>query len=154
MMPTETPVYTETQNAIFRVPLILIVAAILLFGAWQVREQRWQAVMMAGMAIIAGGVIWGLTQLSVEVYSREIRFGFPLWRKTYPLSDIVVGDVEEISFGAGIGIHFWRGKWVYNARFGRGVAIKAKKTIYLLGSDHPERLQQVLLGVANRRESA
>ena len=154
MTSVEVPIHSEKQNAIFRIPLILIIAGILLFGAWQMREEQWQSVMMVGMALIAGGIIWGLTQLSVEVYSREIRFGFPLWRKTYPLSDIAVGDVEEIPFGAGIGIHFWRKKWVYNARFGRGLTIRAGKVVYLLGSDHPERLQNALFGAAQRKESA
>ena len=153
MSPATLPVHSETQSAVFRVPLILLVAAILLFGAWQTREHQWQSVMMAGLALIAGGVIWGLTQLTVEVYPGELRFGFPLWRKRIPADRIEVGGVESISFAAGIGIHFWRGRWVYNARFGRGVMLKAGKRAYLLGSDHPERLQSALLMVAKRRES-
>lgn len=153
MTPNESPVHTETQNAVFRIPLVLIVAGVLLFGAWQIREQQWQSVMMVGMAIIAGGVIWGLTQFSIEIFAGEIRFGFPLWRKRYLIRDIQVGDVEAIPFGAGIGIHFWRRRWVYNARFGRGLILKTGKSVYLLGSDHPERLQNVLLGIAARKES-
>jgi hypothetical protein len=154
MMSLETPIHTETQNAVFRIPLIIIVAGILLFGAWQIRAQQWQSAMLAGMAIIAAGVIWGLTQFSVEISSSEIRFGFPLWRKKYRVGDLEVGAVEAIPFGAGIGIHFWRRKWVYNARFGRGVIVKTGKTTYLLGSNYPERLQNALLGVAKHRESA
>jgi hypothetical protein len=153
MTPQTSPVHSETQNAIFRVPLMLLVTAVLLFGAWQIRENQWQSVMMVGLALIAGGVMWGLTQLSVEVYPGELRFGFPFWRKRFPADKIEVGDVETISFAAGIGIHFWRGRWVYNARFGRGVMLKAGKISYLLGSDHPERLQSALLTVAKRRVS-
>jgi hypothetical protein len=154
MTPPASPVHAETQNAIFRVPLIVLVTGVLLFGAWQTREHQWQSVMMAGLALIAGGVIWGLTQLTVEVYPGELRFGFPLWRKRILADKIEVGDVETISFAAGIGIHFWRGRWVYNARFGRGVMLKAGKYAYLLGSDHPERLQSALLMVAKRKVSA
>jgi len=153
MTPQTSPVHSETQNAIFRVPLIVLVTGILLFGAWQIRENQWQSVMMVGLALIAGGVIWGLTQLSVEVYPDELRFGFPFWRKRIRADKIEVGDVETISFAAGIGIHFWRGRWVYNARFGRGVMLKAGKISYLLGSDHPERLQSALLTVVKRRVS-
>jgi hypothetical protein len=42
---------------------------------------------------------------------------------------------------------------VYNARFGRGVMLRAGKISYLLGSDHPERLQSALLTVVKRRVS-
>ena len=153
MTPPTSPLHRETQNAVFRVPLMLLVTGILLFGAWQIRERQWQSAMMVGLALIAGGVIWGLTQFTVEVHPGELRFGFPLWRKRIPADRIEVGDVETISFAAGIGIHFWRGGWVYNARFGRGLLIRTGKTNYLLGSDHPERLQSELLVVAKRRVS-
>lgn len=154
MTPAASPVHSETQTAILRVPLILLVTAILLFGAWQTREHQWQLVMMAGLALIAGGVIWGLTQFSVEVSAGELRFGFPLWRKRIPAGKIEVGGMETVSFAAGIGIHFWRGRWVYNARFGRGVVVKSGKATYLLGSDHPERLQNALLMIAGGRKSS
>jgi hypothetical protein len=154
MTSPASPVHAETQNAIFRIPLMVLVTGVLLFGAWQVRERQWQSAMMVGLALIMGGVIWGLTQFSVEVYAGEIRFGFPLWRKRFGADQIEIGSVETISFAAGMGIHYWRGRWVYNARLGRGVTVKSGKTTYLLGSDHPERLQSALLMVAKRKVSA
>jgi hypothetical protein len=149
-----SPVHSESQNAVFRVPLMLLVTGILLFGAWQIRAQQWLSAMMVGVALMAGGVIWGLTQFAVEVYPAELRFGFPFWRKHIPVDRLEVGDVETISLAAGIGIHFWRGRWVYNARFGRGVVVKSGKTTYLLGSDRPGRLQSALLMVAKRKVPA
>ena len=150
-MTAAVPVHKETQNAIFRVPLIVLVAGILLFGAWQIRENQWQSLILVGFALIVGGVIWGLTQLTIEVYPNELQFGFPLWRKRYAADRIEVGDVETVSLAAGIGIHYWRGRWVYNSRLGRGVVVKAGRVTYLLGSDHPERLQSALLMIAKRR---
>jgi hypothetical protein len=152
-MSTAVPIHRETQNAVLRIPLIVLVAGILLFGAWQIREHEWQSVMMAGLALIMGGVIWGLTQLSIEVSPDELRFGFPFWRKRFPADRIEVGGAETISLAAGIGIHYWRGRWVYNSRLGRGVVVKAGKITYLLGSDHPERLQSALLMIAKRKAS-
>jgi hypothetical protein len=154
MTPPVLPLHSETQSAVFRVPLMVLVVGMLLFDAWQMRERQWQSAMTVGLALIMGGVIWGLTQFMVEVHPGELRFGFPLWRMRFPADRIEVGDVEKISFAAGIGIHFWRGRWVYNARFGRGLLIRAGKTSYLLGSDDAERLQSALLMVAKRRISS
>lgn len=151
MSSKETPIHRETQTSPLRIPLILVVSGMMLFGAWQIREEQWQSALMIGLALIAGGITWGLTEFFVEVFPRELHFGFPIWRKRVLLDELAVGEVETIPFGAGMGIHFYRNRWVYNARLGRGVAITANKRNYLLGSDQPERLQAALLAAAKRR---
>lgn len=108
-------------------------------------EDPFGSFMMIVFSILLAIVLWGFTALNIVVTPTELRFGFPIYRKRFPLERVEVGDVERIALIAGIGIHFWAGKWVYNARFGLGVNIKRGRSRYLLGSNQPEQLQNALL---------
>ena len=143
-------IYEEKQTMYLRVPIVALVVAVTLFGAWQTRDVPLATAIMLLASLAFAAALWGLTQLKVIVTPTEIRFGFPFFRKRFPLAKIRVGDVTKIAFLAGLGIHFWGGRWVFNARFGRGVLITSGRFEYLIGSDHPERLQAALMQVVPR----
>ncbi|RPH92838.1 hypothetical protein EHM69_11905 [candidate division KSB1 bacterium] len=147
----DTPLYEEKQSFFLRPLFVLIIFAILLWGAWDVHETPLHSVMLIGMAFLSALIFWGFSELRSKVTATEFIFGFPFYKKRIPLDQLTVGGVQRISFGAGVGIHFWRGSWLYCARFGRGVEISVDDTKYLIGSDHPEMLQAALLQRASPR---
>jgi hypothetical protein len=107
-----------------------------------------------GGVAVAAVVLWGFSRLDVTVSSTEFRFGFPLWHRRVAVAELQAGEVVRIPIWYGIGLHFVRGVWGYNARFGRGVTVVIKGRPYLIGSDDPERLQAALFQVTTRRNKA
>ena len=147
----ETPIYAEKQVMKFRWLLTAAGVAVMVLGAWQTwRAEPISAIAMLIFAGIFVVILRGFTQFSTVVTPTELRFGFPLFRKRFLLTTLEVGDVQRITLLAGIGIHFWGGKWVYNARYGSGVNLKHGRFRYLIGSDQPERLQSTLLQLVPR----
>lgn len=148
----ETTIYREKQPMPFRYVIAGAGMAIMLFGAWQTRHENPEsALIMVVFSALFAVILWGFTEFTVVVTPTELRFGFPLFRKHFPLSEVQVGDTEHITLLAGIGIHYWHGKWVYNSRYGDGVNIVRGKRRYLLGSRHPLELQHALMDAAPRR---
>jgi len=148
----ETPIYSEKQAMKFRWPLAALGMAIMFFGALQTwQREPFGAATMVLFAFVFGLVLWGFTVFSIVVTPTELRFGFPLFRKRFSLDEVEIGDVEKIALLAGIGIHFWNRKWVYNARLGQGVNVTHGRYHYLVGTGQPEQLQHALLQVVPRR---
>lgn len=114
-------------------------------------NEVWSLALVGVMILLA---LWGFSSLRVTVTNTELRFGYPIWHRRVPVSQIQVGDVVRIPFWYGIGLHYVGRMWVYNARLGRGVMITIKGRRYLIGSDDPERLQAALLQVAPPRNHA
>ena len=90
-------------------------------------------------------------RLEIKVQGRFLEFGFGIFKKKIPLSDIVSCEESEVSFGRywGIGIRLGMdGTICYNTRFGKGVRIKIKdkRKDYVLTSDNPQALCQALKG--------
>jgi len=85
-------------------------------------------------------------RMKVVVTASELRFGFMFWRKRLPLANVEVLAIEYVPLMAGFGIHYHRGKWVYNAHFkGQGVHLVYQgRKHYLIGSDNPEALLNAL----------
>jgi hypothetical protein len=148
----EAPVYEETQSMQFRwVVLMLTVAAMVastIAAHGDVVDYVWISVLAVGIFLL----LWKLLIFRVIVTKTEIRFGYPFWRKRIPLTEVRVGTVDAIPLWAGVGIHLWRDRWVYNGRLGRGVTLRSGGRTYLVGSDLPESLQSALLTSGGRRE--
>ncbi len=86
------------------------------------------------------------SRMKVVITTSELRFGFAIWRKRVALRDIRVLGIEPIPVLAGFGVHYYGGKWVYNARFkGQGVHLVCQgKKHYLIRSNNPEALLSML----------
>lgn len=105
------------------------------------QEDFWAVVLVAAVVAVA---LWLFSRFHVVVTRSELRFGFRVFEKRLPLERIHVGEIRDISFWHGIGIHYMRGTAIWNAKLGRGLQISDGKRRYLVGSNQPERLQSVL----------
>ena len=148
----ETPLYSEKQAMRFRWPLAVLGVAIMLYGAMETWPTEPLGAMV--MILLAAGFVFvfcAFTVFTVVVTPTELRFGFPIFRKRFQLAEVEIGEVERIGVLAGIGIHFWNRKWVYNGRFGQGVNIRHGRYRYLVGTGRPAELQNVLMQSVPRR---
>lgn len=77
----------------------------------------------------------------------SIRFGpLPLFRKQIPYSEIISSEISKTSFLDGWGIHYSiRGGWVWNIWGFRCVHIQLAKQKLWIGTDQPERLNDLIL---------
>ncbi len=143
----ETPIHQERQtlSRTFFSFVIFIIAGCVLLSVMMIKGER---IFDTIFLVIMGSAILILLLsmvMRVVVTSTELRFGFPFWRVRLPLEEIEIIGVEPLPLMAGIGIHFSRGRWVYNARLGEGVhLVSAGKKHYLIGSDNPQALFNAL----------
>ncbi|MBU0509773.1 DUF3093 family protein [bacterium] len=101
----------------------------------------WALVLIVAVVCVA---LWLFSRFHINITHSELRFGFRIFKRNLPLSQIEVGEIRDITFWQGVGIHYVRGTAIWNAKLGRGVLIHYGKRRYLVGSDQPERLQSVL----------
>jgi hypothetical protein len=154
---SSAPIHEERQSFTLMYIIAVFAAAVIVTAAWSLnasagRTDPTAMATLAFAAVMAGIAIWGFSRLTVTITPTELRFGYPVWHRRAPVTQLIVGDIVPIPFWYGIGLHFVRGMWVYNAHLGRGVVLWLGNNKYLIGSDHPERLQSALLQVAPRRE--
>jgi hypothetical protein len=136
----ETPIYQEHQKisrALMAFVLLIVAGCVVLSVVMTKGERIFDTIFLVIMGIAIS--------LRVVITTTELRFGFPFWRVRLPLETIEIIGVEPIPLLAGIGIHFSRGRWVYNARQGDGVhLVVAGKKHYLIGSDYAQALFNAL----------
>lgn len=141
----ETPLYQEDQLiGRWFVLLVLFVTLIMIASTFVVPTQ--ERVYFLALSVFVIALVSTFFRMRVVVTASELRFGFMLWRKRFPLEEIEIVGVEPIPFIAGAGIHFHRGRWVYNARLlseGVHLVYQGKKH-YLIGSDNAEALLRIL----------
>ncbi len=143
----ETPIHQERQplsRALFLLVMVIIAGCILLSVMMTQGERIFDTIFLVIMGIAISLLLMSMI-MKVVITSTELRFGFPFWRVRLPLNEVEIIGVEPIPLMAGVGIHFSRGRWVYNARLGEGVhLVVAGKKHYLIGSDNPQALFNAL----------
>ena len=144
----ETPIHQERQplsRALFLLVMVIIAGCILLSVMMTQGERIFDTIFLVIMGIAISLLLMSMI-MKVVITSTELRFGFPFWRVRLPLNEVEIIGVEPIPLMAGVGIHFSRGRWVYNARLGEGVhLVSAGKKHYLIGSDNPQALFNALI---------
>ncbi|MBU1936194.1 hypothetical protein KKG05_02265, partial [bacterium] len=114
----ETPIHQERQTlsrALFSFVMLIIAGCVVLSVLMTKGERIFDTIFLVIMGIVISLLLMAMV-MKVVVTSTELRFGFPFWRVRFPLEQIDVIGVEPIPLLAGVGIHFSRGRWVYNAR--------------------------------------
>lgn len=100
---------------------------------------------------IAFGIVflafWLFRKLIVQITPSQLIFGFPVWKVRLPLSNLEVTGVVMIPKIAGAGMHYWAGKAYYNAKMGHGVEVKSGGKTYVIGSDTPDMLSDMIKSV-------
>lgn len=123
--------------------LMIFLVVVMVIAA--IESPRTETAWIIATTIVILAVFLGMRTMKVVVTTGELRFGFAYWRKRLPLWDVEIVGVEQIPFLAGIGVHYYPNRWVYNARIGRGVhLVYHGKRHYLIGSDDPDALFNVL----------
>ncbi|MBI5059745.1 hypothetical protein HZB60_08200 [candidate division KSB1 bacterium] len=150
----ETPVHSEAQRTYDWMWIVFTISSLVLILTWGLKLPEPGRYFTVGGLLLIALFLWGFLELRVVITMSEVRFGFPFWRKRFPLKAVSVGDVVQLTVWNGIGIHRVARGWVFNARFGRAVEIFAGGVRYLIGSNDPERLQAALLRAAPRRGRA
>lgn len=124
---------------------LLMVFIIVMMVIITIESPRKETAWLLATLVLVLAVFLGMRTMKVVVTTSELRFGFAYWRKRLPLADVEVVGVEQIPLLAGIGVHYYPNRWVYNARVGGGVHLVYQgKRHYLIGSDNPEVLFHAL----------
>jgi hypothetical protein len=148
----ETPVYEESQTmpTWFLLLIGLVLLAALASALLSAPEEQLGLVLV--VLFVLAVMLFLFYRMRVAVTTSELQFGFTIWRKRLPLQDIQVLGTEPIPWYAGLGIHFYGGKWIYSARFkGQGVHLVYQgKKDYLIGSNHPDALLSALTAAKGR----
>jgi len=77
----------------------------------------------------------------------KIRFGWGVFCKNFPLTDIVtIGKVKNHwYYGWGIRLWFWPKMWIFNVSGFDAIEIQMKNgKIYRIGTDEPEKLESAI----------
>ncbi len=148
--------YSEKQSLVWWVKLAFVLGMIgivlgLILSPRDPKTPFWLTpfLILIGLALVF--MFANFRSLEIKVQGRFLEFGFGIFRKKIPLSDIVSCEETQVSFVrcSGIGIRLGMdGTICYNSRFGKGVRIKIrnKRRDYVLTSDNPQALCRALKG--------
>lgn len=148
--------YSEKQNIVWWVRFVFVLGMLgiilgLVLSPRNPNTPFWVTpfLVLAGVAFIF--MFSNFRSLRIKVQGRLLEFGFGIFKKRIPLTDIVSCEETQVSFLRywGIGIRLGMdGTICYNTRFGKGVRIKikGKRKDYVLTSDNPQGLCQALKG--------
>ena len=128
--------------------MLCIVLAIALFYVWLYRviptETGSQSAIVAVMAFVIV-VLVSFASLQVAIDERDVRikFGYGIFRKTFPLNEIT--SVKTVKnhwyYGWGIRLWLWPPMWIFNVSGFDAVEITMKNgRIYRIGTDVPREL--------------
>ncbi len=147
----ETAVFEERQTLPARDWIAFVAAALTAIGIWFTLEVEWIRWLAIAVAIVEFLLLRAVLSMRTVLTPTQLRFGMPVITKKLLLAEIQVGAVVKIPKLAGIGVHYYSGRWYYNMHFGNGIEISAGKTTYVIGSKEIERLHSLLLSSAHRR---
>lgn len=83
-------------------------------------------------------------KMRTRVTQSELSFGPPIWTKRFPAGELEVVGIRDIPFMAGFGMHMYRGKMYFNARYGKALEVKRGKRTYVIGSAKAEEFQAAM----------
>jgi hypothetical protein len=146
--------YSEKQSMVWWVKFVFILALIGIILGMVLSPQDpntpfWVTPFLIIIGLVLIFMFANFRRLEIRVQGQFLEFGFGIFKKKIPLSDIVSCEESQVSFGRywGIGIRLGMdGTICYNTRFGKGVRIKIKdkRKDYVLTSDNPQALCQAL----------
>lgn len=88
---------------------------------------------------------FGTLTVAIDEQFLKIRFGWGVFRKKFPLSEIA--SVRKVKnhwyYGWGIKVWFWPYMWIFNVSGFDAVELTMKNgKIYRIGTDEPEKLER------------
>ncbi|MBI2990398.1 MAG: hypothetical protein HYY51_04430 [Candidatus Magasanikbacteria bacterium] len=136
--------------------MLVITLVVLVFFAWLQITARAEPpsvdsganfAITAIMALILF-ILASFSTLTVRIDEQflKIRFGWGIFRKKFPLTDIAtIGKVKNHwYYGWGIRLWFWPKMWIFNVSGFDAIELTMKNgKIYRIGTDEPEKLEAV-----------
>ncbi len=91
-------------------------------------------------------------RVSIDENYLRIKFGYGIFKKKFPMSELV--SVKAVKnrwyYGWGIRVWFWPYKWIYNiSGFSAVEIIMKNQKIYRIGTDEPEKLETAIKQAIN-----
>jgi len=86
--------------------------------------------------------------VSIDETYLKIKFGYGIYQKKFPLTDILSAKTVKNRWWYGWGIRrcLWPKMWIYNVSGFDAVEIQLKNgKIYRIGTDEPKKLEQAIL---------
>jgi hypothetical protein len=150
---SEAVIHSETQ--VFPFKNAIIIAVFLCFALIPVflKLPWWMIVGILLIGILSAALIHSVMILKVELTQTALEFGYWFSSPKISLTEIIEPEVVEIPKLAGIGMHYYKKYFIYNARFGRGIQFSTPKRKYMIGSDRPDQLLSTLNSVLPRTKS-
>lgn len=141
--------YEHTQHGHFH-RVFLLVASMMLIGAWLGREERGLVVLLSATAAIflLCSLMFGHLTIRDEGERLALRYGpLPVIRKRFRYADITSVEPDRIKLIDGWGVHYILGRgWTYNL-WGFGcVKLAFGRKIVRVGSGDVENLVEFLRG--------
>jgi hypothetical protein len=147
--------YKHTQTGSL---MLFITLVVLVFFAWIQITARAETpsydsgtnfAITAIMAFILF-ILASFSTLTVSTHEEflKIRFGWGIFRKKFPLSDITA--VRKVKnhwyYGWGIRLWFWPKMWIFNVSGFNAIELTMKnEKIYRIGTNEPDALEQALI---------
>ena len=86
--------------------------------------------------------------MNIDETYLKIKFGYGIYQKKFPLTDILSVKTAKNRwwYGWGIRRRLWPKMWIYNVSGLDAVEIQLKNgKIYRIGTDEPKKLEQAIL---------
>jgi len=126
----------------------ILVIMMILFGSILLKaEILWSAVIIMTLVII---ILASFSTLKVEIYEQNlfVTFGYGIYKKKFNINEINSCKEVKNHWYYGWGIRYWwkPSMWIYNVSGFKAVEITLKNgEIYRIGTDEPNKLNQVIL---------
>jgi len=147
---SEAVIHSETQVFPFKNAIIIVVFLCFALIPVFLTLPWWMIIGILLIGILSAALINSIMTLRIELTQTALEFGYWFSSPKINLSEIENPEVVEIPKLAGIGMHYYKKYFIYNARFGRGVQFSTLKKKYIIGSDHPDQLLSMLNSVLPR----
>lgn len=138
--------------------MIVVTLAVLALFVWTYITSAMEApsvdsgnnLLMTSIMMLIVFILISFTTLNVRIDKKYlwIKFGYGIYKKKFPLNEIVSAKTVKNRrwYGWGIRRWFWRNMRIYNVSGFNAVEIRMKNgRIYRIGTDEPKKLEQAIV---------
>ena len=142
--------YDHTQKGTL---MKYVVLALVLLFAYILLTTGFEPMSFAIMVLVVL-IVLSFATLNVTIDEKYlgIKFGYGIFRKKFPLNEIVSARTVKNKwyYGWGIRLWLWPKMWIFNVSGFDAVEIRMKNgNIYRIGTDEPKQLERAILEAAN-----
>lgn len=139
--------YKHTQIGYLIIAIAAIMIALFLSIAITTKLYSLFITITIILIVILGSFSTLTVAIDVESDTLIVKFGYGIYKKTFPLKEIVSANEVKNKwyYGWGIRLWFWPNMIIYNISGFNAVEIKTKDNkIYRIGTDEPRKLERTI----------